>query len=486
MLAEPVAEGDKQAYGQDRSAASRNDCLLPVGEDMPAAKCPSRLVRAIGITKAAPTRGRALRFALSEAFYRFAKAAYWSLPATLQAKLQFVRWELASRRLTRLAAIPAAKNSHAFSSSLPPWVEAGNRAERIAIIPCGFEFDQFVNQRPVNAARYFASQGYFVIFVAWQWSPQERLSKGASQVFPGIFQVPLFDFLSAASQLIHREDSGSLYLATLPAPPLVEIARLLRSRGITIVYDIMDEWEAFSRVGQAPWYDRQLERSLVLESDHVTAVSPPLAKKFSGLRRDIVVVGNGYSPAVVGEASAGIAIRTGKPDLAVGYFGHLADAWFDWELLFHAAARLAHIRFEIIGYGEPAWARERIFEVPNVWLIGKVQPLELQKFAGQWSATLIPFRRGSLAEAVDPIKIYEYLFFGLPVVATGIRHIDRYPHTRFADGEDEFVAAIREALQVAVDAGELESFLAETTWTRRFGQISKLLEANSLGKLYAH
>jgi hypothetical protein len=119
-------------------------------------------------------------------------------------------------------------------------------------------------------------------------------------------------------------------------------------------------------------------------------------------------------------------------------------------------------------------------------LIGKVQPLELQKFAGQWSATLIPFRRGSLAEAVDPIKIYEYLFFGLPVVATGIRHIDRYPHTRFADGEDEFVAAIREALQVAVDAGELESFLAETTWTRRFGQISKLLEANSLGKLYAH
>jgi glycosyltransferase involved in cell wall biosynthesis len=428
-------------------------------------------------------------FAVSEAFYRFAKAAYWSLPATLQARLQLVRWELASRRLARLAAysaVTAAPKRHPFSSSPLAWIDAANRAERIAIIPCGFEFDQFVNQRPVNAARYFASQGYFVIFVAWQWSPQERLSRGEAQVFPGIFQVPLFDFLSGASQLIHREDSGSLYLATLPAPPLVEIARLLRSRGIAVIYDIMDDWEAFSSVGQALWYDRQLECSLVLESDHVTAVSPPLAKKFSGLRRDIVVVGNGYSPAMVGEASMGIAIRTGKPDVAVGYFGHLSDAWFDWELLFRAASRLARIRFEIIGYGEPPWAREKIFEVANVWLIGKVQPLELQKFAGRWYAALIPFRPGSLAEAVDPIKIYEYLFFGLPVVATGIRHIERYPHTRFADGEDEFVAAIREALQVAVDGGELESFLAETTWTRRFGQISKLLEANSLGKLYVH
>lgn len=261
---------------------------------------------------------------------------------------------------------------------------------------------------------------------------------------------------------------------------------MLRSRGITIVYDIMDEWEAFSKVGQAPWYDRQLECLLVLESDHVTVVSPPLAKKFSGIRDDIVVVGNGYSAAMAGEASAGIAIRTGKPDLVVGYFGHLADAWFDWELLFHAASRLAHIRFEIIGYGEPSWARERIFEVPNVWLPGKVAPLELKKFAAGWSAALIPFRPGSLAEAVDPIKIYEYLFFGLPVVATGIRHIERYPHTRFADGEDEFVAAIREAVQVEVDVGELESFLAETTWDRRFAQIGKLVSANSLGKLYAH
>lgn len=436
--------------------------------------------RAMRTTRA---RAKVLAFAGSEALYRFAKAAYWRLPFTLQSRLQGVRMTLTSRRLAWLSAVPT--SPHPFPVPARPWTGAANQAERIAIIPCGFEFDQFVNQRPVNAARYFAGQGYFVIFVAWQWSPQERLSRGAAEVFPGIFQVPLFDFLAAASQLVHRQDSGSLYLATLPAPPLVEIARLLRSRGIAIVYDIMDDWEAFSGVGQAPWHDRQLECSLVLEADHVTAVSPPLAKKFSGLRRDIAVVGNGYSASVVGEASAAIAMRTGKPDLAVGYFGHLADAWFDWELLFRAAARLAHIRFEIIGYGEPGWARERIFEIPNVWLPGKVQPLDLQKFAARWSAALIPFRPGLLAEAVDPIKIYEYLFFGLPVVATGIRHIARYPYTSIAAGEDEFVAAIREALLVEVDARELEPFLAETTWDRRFAQISRLLAANSLGRLYA-
>jgi glycosyltransferase involved in cell wall biosynthesis len=479
-LDELSAENRKQIRSSSQDLIGRNIRLLKANEEIAVKKRSLRIVQTGGIIRAGV---KSLLFAGSEALYRIAKAAYWRLPLTFQSRLQGVRMKLTSRRLVRLSAIPAIP--HPFPVHARPWTSAANQAERIAIIPCGFEFDQFVNQRPVNAARYFASQGYFVIFVAWQWSPQEHFSRGASEVFPGIFQVPLFDFLAAASQLAHRKDPGSLYLATLPAPPLVEIARLLRSRGISIVYDIMDDWEAFSGVGQAPWHDRQLECSLVLEADHVTAVSPPLAKKFAGLRRDIIVIGNGYSASVVGEASAAIAMQTGKPDLTAGYFGHLADAWFDWELLFRAAARLAHIRFEIIGYGEPAWARERIFEIPNVWLPGKVQPLDLQTFAAHWSAALIPFRPGLLAEAVDPIKIYEYLFFGLPVVATGIRHIARYPYTYVAGGEDEFVAAIHEALQVEMDARELESFLAETTWDRRFAQIGKLLEANSLGKLYA-
>ena len=483
-LNQTVIERNEQITNLNQAIAERDSQISALEGEISLIKASLswRFTRPIRIAKRLLT----LPFANYEARYQFAKAVYWSLPQVLRARFSSVRWAIASKHLARLASSPTAHTSPPLASNSQTWIRLANSAAKLAIIPCSFEFEELVNQRPINAAKYFADQGYFVIFVAWQWFPKERLAKGSAEVSLNIFQVPLFDFISAIGQLTDRSDPDSLYLVTLPAQPLVQTVQALRYKGVAIIYDIMDEWECFAQVGQAPWYDEQLERSLVLESDHVTAVSPPLADKFSDLRRDIIIIGNGYSTATIGEKSKFAAIQTSKTEVIVGYFGHLTDAWFDWELLFDVAAKLPGIKFEIIGYGEPDWLQQRVLEAPNIHLLGKVQPLELQGYARYWSAALIPFRANGLAEAVDPIKIYEYLFFGLPVVAAGIRHVERYPYTNFVTGRDEFVEAIKEAARTEVDICMLESFLAETTWKERFANTLKLLEANSIQRLYVH
>jgi polysaccharide pyruvyl transferase CsaB len=286
--------------------------------------------------------------ASQERRYALLKAIYWRLPEQFRHKLNRQRHAYVARRLHHNFTMNQGGDHssvfHAIEQS--EWLVRANQAERIAIIPCGFEFDELVNQRPINAAKYFAAQGYLVLFVAWQWSPNDTLSKGCGEVWPNVYQVPLFDFVSKAEMLCQPREL-SLFLVTMPAPTLVDLIPSLRQRGLAIVYDIMDEWEAFFHVGQAPWFKKPIEDSLVLQSDYVCAVSPSLRDKFTALRLDISVIGNGYTPDVIGVEHKGVAGTQRSDERVIGYFGHLTDAWFDWRQVFHLAKIRTDLTFEI-------------------------------------------------------------------------------------------------------------------------------------------
>ena len=58
---------------------------------------------------------------------------------------------------------------------------------------------------------------------------------------------------------------------------------------------------------------------------------------------------------------------------------------------------------------------------------------------------IIPFKRNAITDAVDPVKLYEYLSVGKPVVATTLKEIEIYRDViTLADGVAEFEAGIPE------------------------------------------
>lgn len=408
--------------------------------------------------------------------YELIKTLYWMLPESFRVKLNSQRYRYVQKYFQYRG--DTAKTE--TPENLPAWVTELNNAERIVFIPCSFEFDELVNQRPINAAKYFSENGYKVIFIAWQWIPQESLSKGCSRVWPNIYQVPLYEFTSLTKQC-RLNGKTALFIITLPAQVFIPVIYDFRAQGCHIAYDIMDEWECFNQVGQAPWYRREIEETIILQSDYVCGVAPSLRDKFSSLRSDIKVIGNGYSEKVLGN-TRNIAQRISKK---VGYFGHLTDSWFDWDIVFKLAGHYPQYSFEIIGYGEPEWVIEKVKNFTNIVLVGKVMPKDLHQYVKEWSIGLIPFKNGELAQAVDPIKIYEYLYFGLPTLVTGIEHIKRYPMTHFSNGTD-ILEQFKTTINCDRSSPEIEIFLKETTWTARFEIMeSDILNKNGIGGLYA-
>jgi polysaccharide pyruvyl transferase CsaB len=350
----------------------------------------------------------------------------------------------------------------------------------VFIITSAFGFDEFYNQRVINLSKFLAENGNTVLYIAWRWTKDDYMKGICQEVYPNIFNVPvdyLFDHYPLFCDILHEK---KYFVIELPHPKFLPIMLHLRDTGFTGIYDIADDWEEFHRVGQAPWFEKDHESSIVINADVVTAVSRPLIEKFSDLRADISLIPNGYSPSFLGEISGNApSAKRDSTTIDIGYFGHLTDSWFDWDSVIESARHNKDFIFHLIGYGESEKARSRALMYDNIRLYGKVHPSELRRYAAGWDVAVLPFKISALSNAVDPIKIYEYLYFGLPTAVKGVEHLDSIPYVKNCGTQDELGDAIRDfarkKINNKISYREIEEFLKDCTWEKRFSRLLSLL-----------
>ncbi|MBP7787165.1 MAG: glycosyltransferase, partial [Longilinea sp.] len=158
--------------------------------------------------------------------------------------------------------------------------------------------------------------------------------------------------------------------------------------------------------------------------------------------------------------------RLVEQPFTVGYFGHLTSAWFDWDLIIQLAEKRTEWIIELIGPGLPPRS------IPdNIHLTGRLPHAELADHAAHWNVAIIPFQEGDLSRAVDPIKVYEYLALGKPVVVTGMPHLSQMPYVYPAQSADEFEEMILEASGMTLDEQVIARFLSENNWDQRIKVI---------------
>ncbi|WP_270619455.1 methyltransferase domain-containing protein [Paenibacillus macerans] len=349
----------------------------------------------------------------------------------------------------------------------------------VVIIPSAFEFKDLFNQRTINLAKHLSLNNKAVIFVVWQWSKDELINRNCEEVYSNVFQVSLYDYYENLNLLDKfKECSYKKAILNIPSKIWMEILFGLKVKNFEIIYDVMDDWEEFNKVGEASWYQKELEEAFVLNSDRVYAVSETLVRKFQYLRQDIVCVGNGYYPDLLGVGNRNIASKNNSSDenVIIGYVGHLTDSWFDWDLI-EQILQKERFHVEIIGYGVKEEILDRLKRYPNFKYLGKVEPQHLHKYIAKWNIGLIPFKDSKLSNAVDPIKVYEYIYFGLKVVVTGIPHLKTYPNVYYFDRKDEAlsISSLIEEIHTLEESDELKdeigAFLENTTWDKRFDQM---------------
>jgi glycosyltransferase involved in cell wall biosynthesis len=114
----------------------------------------------------------------------------------------------------------------------------------------------------------------------------------------------------------------------------------------------------------------------------------------------------------------------------------------------------------------------------NVRWLG-LQPYDtLPAAIAAFDVALIPYLDNPYTQSVFPLKVFEYLAAGKPVVASGLPSIAGLePHVRLALDHDSFVSAVRAALAVgATGVDERVALAARNTWDDRTERLLGLVE----------
>jgi hypothetical protein len=95
---------------------------------------------------------------------------------------------------------------------------------------------------------------------------------------------------------------------------------------------------------------------------------------------------------------------------------------------------------------------------------------------------LIPFKRDRVTFHADPIKAYEYLAAGLPVVATDMPALRRLDHVvRLARTSQDFEVQINAALNEGRDTKKAprQAEAQRHSWSSRFETIDSIIRQSA-------
>lgn len=161
------------------------------------------------------------------------------------------------------------------------------------------------------------------------------------------------------------------------------------------------------------------------------------------------------------------------PRPRVLYVGSL-EPWFDTELVARAARAHPSFSFVIIGPERILVGELRALE--NVHVLGQRPYVAVPGYMAHADVGVIPFRRGGAIRAVHPIKVYEYLAAGLPVVATDWEELAAMdaPIVR-TRSPDAFIDAVAAAIAGPGDPAPRRAYARSNAWSARFETVRRAL-----------
>lgn len=352
---------------------------------------------------------------------------------------------------------------------------------------------EFRYQRPQQIMSQFAAHGHRVFYISTtRFNPAESVPRiNVREIKENVFEVqlaslrqpdvygeviggeneePLLESLAELRRTFQIDEA----IAYVMIASWGELALESRSRwGWRLVYDCMDEWESFPGIKPAIL---ETERTLVEKSDLLLVSAARLFEKWSSRKGPKLLARNAADYEFYASTLAPNDLLSGLRRPIVGYFGAIAE-WFDLDLLAHLARERPDYNFVLLGGVFNVDVTE-LEQMDNVRLLGQ-QPYELMpKYLYHFDACIIPFKVNSITEATDPVKLYEYLSGGRPVVAVDLPELRPYRDSIYlARDKQEFLAGLDRALaEDDREAAARRRALAQAnTWSERYRAIDSAL-----------
>lgn len=244
------------------------------------------------------------------------------------------------------------------------------------------------------------------------------------------------------------------------------------------IYYCIDELKGYKDVDTTMFED--MENRLLAKADCVVACSRELVEKKQSSNPFVYYVPHGVDWTLFRktlDANEPIpADIAGFAKPVIGYYGFISEDWIDFDLL-NAMAR-QHPEWTLVLIGRTKIDLARVLEHDNIHFLGTRPFEQLPAYNRAFDVAIIPFVINELTESSNPLKLFEYMASGLPVVSVDIAEVAKYRDlVHVAASHDEFIRMTEQALTGNSDEERYRrsDFVKNETWANRLEMLSEII-----------
>lgn len=344
-------------------------------------------------------------------------------------------------------------------------------------------------QRSQHMANELTDDGYLYFYrTSEQFDPH---IKTVEKLKDRLYLVNMANFaLQNAMFDLLKEYKGHKFLSLYSTDVYLDeqyIKEKYIDNGFKIIYEYIDELSD-EISGHLPDFVYDRHKNIIEDKSNIAVGSADkLIEEIEKIRgkENVAMITNGvqydhwqYRSDEVPEKLKDI-VSKGKP--IIGYFGALAK-WFDYELLKKVAKERPNYEIVLIGFlYDNSFKDSKIDELENVHYLGIVDYKELNKYSQYFTISTIPFLLNDITESTSPVKLFEYMAMGHPIVTTDMRECRKYKSVLIGKSHEDFIEKLDFALTLDKN-DEYYNYLKEealaNTWKEKAAILDRLIDKN--------
>jgi glycosyltransferase involved in cell wall biosynthesis len=316
----------------------------------------------------------------------------------------------------------------------------------------------------------------------------QKIHAYSPTVFPLMYQGKALESVHRAIEMRvlrpYLENGYILYMNSLVREDNAVFWELFE-RARYRVFDWSDDFSTFAANENERLDDERITRRFIEGSDLVVAVNEKLALKAVSLNHNSYCLRNGtnYEHMRLADAAETTPHRlcSQVPKPIIGYMGYMNPTRIDTDLVLKLAQNNPSWQFVFVG---PQVTEHplgtAIPRLPNVHVFPAVPYSELPGVLKCFDVCVIPNRINEHTAGNDPIKLFDYLASGRPIVSTRTAGLEAFGEVvDIADGPADFAGLIRKHLERGDDpAAKARRLRAafENSWETRADVFRALLQ----------
>lgn len=240
-----------------------------------------------------------------------------------------------------------------------------------------------------------------------------------------------------------------------------------------VIYDLHDDNAEFYPEGRLKELIISENHNLLKKANQTIFSSKFLLEKFTAGKNGSVIR-NAHGLQESSYKARLSNIKTKSIVKKIYYFGTISE-WFDFQLLKQALDSFENIEFHLIGPSDC-----NMLVHPRIISYGAMEHSEMIRQSMEADAFIMPFVITPLIEGVDPVKIYEYLSFPVPIFVPAYKEIfhfgDMVNYYRSADEFNTLIMGLSAPQEV--DTSKRIDFLSNNSWRSRSDELHGAIESH--------